>query len=116
MLSLPRHTVTTAVASCFAFVFTYTDILSVLVMAPLRNRLRSFLPLTKLTSYLVSARWTSNIPGQAGAMDELSTCISGPFPTLVDYNSCMPALQLPVILSGKAPQGARYWSVQIYLT
>jgi len=87
--------------------FTYTDVFSVLILNPLRKKLRRILPpsLTSgLLSSLLAVRWTSNIPGNPCSMDSLSTIIAGPFPSLVDYNACLPGLKLPVILEGRAPQ------------
>ena len=92
----------------------YSDLFSVLILGPWRSRLRhlaQFRPLKRL----LSMPWTSNIPGNPYAMDMLSTIIAGPFPSLVDYNACMPNLALPVILVGRPPKGARYWSLQFFL-
>ena len=85
----------------------YTDILDVMVLNPIRRKLHRLLPF--LPRRLVQVAWTSNIPSSPYAMDALSTMISGPFPSLVDHNACMPGLELPCILKGRPPKGATYW-------
>jgi hypothetical protein len=118
--ALASQTVLTLSFSLF-HILLYTDVFSVVILQPLRNRFRKALNPTNepsnsaLLKFLTAVRWTSNIPGTPDSMDTLSQCISGPFPTVVDYNACMPSLSLPVVLVGRPPVGVRYWSIQIYL-
>ena len=113
-----KSTIALSAVFSIANFLSYTDVFSVMVIYPLRQKLRKALPSsmwTGILSSILAARWTSNIPGNPYAMDEISTVIAGPFPSLVDYNACMPALSLPVILVGTPPHGARYWSIQVFL-
>ncbi|GMI03224.1 hypothetical protein TrLO_g15004 [Triparma laevis f. longispina] len=97
----------------------FTDVFTVLILTPLKHKIRKLLRPkwwnSPLFRWCVKTSWTSNIPGNPYAMDALSTIIAGPFPSLVDHNACMPCLSLPVILKGKPPAVGRYWSIQVFL-
>ena len=116
-LSLQKHGLRAAGIFALAAIelVLYSDIFSVLIAGPLKSRIRGLARHGRVFRRLVAAAWTSNIPGNPYAMDMLSTMLAGPFPSLVDYNACMPNLVCPVILVGRPPAGARYWSIQVFL-
>ena len=76
-----------------------------------------YLNLQNMLKRIFGHRFSSNICGNPYAIDPLLTAMAGPYPELNDFNAIATGLPLhkPLVLIGKVPRHARYWSIQLYL-
>ena len=77
----------------------------------------SYLNLQNMIKKVFGHRYISNICGNPFAIDTLMTALVGPYPELNDFNGVSMGLPLdkPLVLVGKVPRHARYWSFQLFL-